>query len=97
MPPLPPCQAQTSNPRPHLLRPCPLQLGHHLRHHSASGPALPKDNDILTRLGIKRKEIKGQIKRTNWKQMPVTKLTEKAFWAQVDEEKMASQSLIEDL
>ena len=29
--------------------------------------------------------------------MPVTKLTEKAFWAQVDEEKMASQSLIEDL
>ena len=61
------------------------------------GPALPNNNDILTRLGIKRKEIKGQIKRTNWKQVPVTKLTEKAFWAQVDEEKMASQSLIEDL
>ena len=41
--------------------------------------------------------MEGQIKRTNWKQVPVTKLTEKAFWAQVDEEKMASQSLIEDL
>merc|ERR1719229_780225 len=63
-------------------------------------PAQTSAVDVLAKLGMKRKKkwsVEGQIKRTNWKQVPVTKLTEKAFWAQVDEEKMASQSLIEDL
>jgi len=56
--------------------------------------------DVLAKLGMKRKKkwaVEGQIKRTNWKQVPVGKLTEKAFWTGVDEERLASQSLIEDL
>jgi len=49
---------------------------------------------------MKRKKkwaVEGQIKRTNWKQIPVAKLTENAFWTKVDEERLASQSLIENL
>ena len=56
--------------------------------------------DIHVRLGMKRKKkwsVEGQIKRTNWKAVPVTKLTEKAFWTKVDEESLVSQTLIEDL
>ena len=37
------------------------------------------------------------IKKTNWKQIPVARLTEKAFWTKVDEEQLVSQTLIEDL
>jgi len=51
-------------------------------------------------LGMKRKkkwDVAGQIKRTNWKAVPVAKLTENAFWTKVDEERLASQSLIENL
>jgi len=65
------------------------------------GPAPgPNAQDILVRLGMKRKKkwsVEGQIKRTNWKAVPVTKLTEKAFWTKVDEESLVSQTLIEDL
>jgi len=49
---------------------------------------------------MKRKKkwtVEAPIKRTNWKQVPVAKLTEKSFWTQVDEEVLVSQSLIEDL
>jgi len=63
-------------------------------------PAAPSTQDIMVKLGMKRKKkwsVVGQIKRTNWKQVPVNKLTNKAFWTQVDEERLASQSLIEDL
>jgi len=55
---------------------------------------------MLAKLGMKRKKkwvVEGQIKRTNWKAVPVNKLTEKAFWTNVDEEKLADQALIEDL
>jgi len=63
-------------------------------------PAQTSAVDVLAKLGMKRKKkwaVEGQIKRTNWKQVPVGKLTEKAFWTGVDEERLASQSLIEDL
>ena len=56
--------------------------------------------DMLAKLGMKRKKkwvVEGQIKRTNWKPVPVNKLTEKAFWINVDEEKHVDQGLIEDL
>ena len=56
--------------------------------------------DVFHKLGMKRKtkwNISGQIKRTNWKVIPVTQLTEKAFWTQVDEEKYASANLISEL
>ena len=49
---------------------------------------------------MKRKKkwtVEAPIKRTNWKQVPVAKLTEKSFWTKVDEEVLVSQSLIEDL
>ena len=49
---------------------------------------------------MKRKKkwtVNGQIKRTNWKVIPVNNLTEKAFWASVDEEKYASANLISEL
>ena len=45
----------------------------------------------------KKWNISGQIKRTNWKVVPVTQLTDKAFWAGVDEERLASQRLITEL
>ena len=63
-------------------------------------PGAPSATDILTRLGMKRKKkwtVEAPIKRTNWKQVPVAKLTEKSFWTGVDEETLVSQSLIEDL
>merc|ERR1719187_222317 len=63
-------------------------------------PAQTSAVDVLAKLGMKRKKkwaVEGQIKRTNWKQVPVGKLTEKAFWTGVDEERLASQTLIEDL
>merc|ERR1719153_1325123 len=56
--------------------------------------------DMFSKLGMKRKKkwsVEGQIKRTNWKAVPASKLTEKAFWTGVDEERLASQALIEDL
>ena len=56
--------------------------------------------DIFIKLGMKRKKkwtVNGQIKRTNWKVIPVNNLTEKAFWASVDEEKYASANLISEL
>ena len=45
----------------------------------------------------KKWNISGQIKRTNWKVIPVNKLTENAFWATVDEEEHASPGLISEL
>ena len=60
----------------------------------------PSASDILVKLGMKRKKkwsVEAPIKRTNWKAVPVQKLTEKAFWTKVDEEQLVSQSLIEDL
>lgn len=62
--------------------------------------ALPQVVDIFTKLGIKKKKkwnISGQLKRTNWKVVPVAQLTDKAFWAGVDEERLASQRLISEL
>jgi len=56
--------------------------------------------DNFAKLGMKRKKkwvVSGQLKRTNWKVIPVAQLTEKAFWAKVDEEKYASQTLISEL
>jgi hypothetical protein len=49
---------------------------------------------------MKRKKkwtVEGQIKRTNWKAVPLNRLTEKAFWTNVDEEELASQSLIKEI
>merc|ERR1719481_112046 len=63
-------------------------------------PAAPQQVDILTRLGMKRKKkwtVEGQIKRTNWKAVPANKLTENSFWTKVDEERLVSQTLIENL
>ena len=54
----------------------------------------------MMRLGMKRKKkwaVEGQIKRTNWKAVPLAKLTENAFWTKVDEEALASESLVEEL
>merc|ERR550519_154791 len=67
------------------------------------GPTAPKgpsEQDILVKLGMKRKKkwsVMAGVKRANWKQIPVQKLTDKAFWTKVDEERLVSQSLIEDL
>jgi len=65
-----------------------------------TAPAVSTAVDVLAKLGMKRKKkwtVEGQIKRTNWKAVPLNKLTEKAFWTQVDEEQLASQSLIDEL
>ena len=65
------------------------------------GFAAPVNEDsILIKLGMKRKkkwDIEETTKRTNWKVVPAQKLTKDAFWTQVDEEKLASQSLIEKI
>ena len=76
---------------------------------STGGPAPPPPPpaaamsqavDIFTKLGIKKKKkwnISGQLKRTNWKVVPVARLTDKAFWAGLDEERLASKRLISEL
>ena len=49
---------------------------------------------------MKRKKkwtIQNPTKRTNWKSVPANKLTKNAFWTQVDEERLASDSLIQNL
>ena len=51
-------------------------------------------------MGMKRKKqwtVEGPIKRTNWKQVPAQKLTKDSFWTRLDEEKLASKSLIDNL
>ncbi len=68
------------------------------------GPALamagPSQEEILVKLGMKRKKkwtVENPTKRTNWKSVPASKLTKDAFWTKVDEERLASDSLIEKL
>jgi len=63
-------------------------------------PTVPSAVDMFAKLGMKKKKkwtVEGQIKRTNWKAIPITSLTENAFWIKVDEERLANQNLIEDL
>eukprot|EP00092_Neocalanus_flemingeri_P020848 GFUD01022586.1.p1 GENE.GFUD01022586.1~~GFUD01022586.1.p1 ORF type:complete len:1076 (+),score=306.59 GFUD01022586.1:84-3311(+) len=65
-----------------------------------SPPSIPTTVDIFAKLGMKKKRkwtVEGSIKRTNWKAIPLSSLTEKAFWTQIDEERLANQNLIEDL
>ena len=60
----------------------------------------PTQEDILVKLGMKRKKkwhVENQTKRTNWKSVPAAKLTKEAFWTKVDEERLASESLINNL
>ena len=52
------------------------------------------------KLGMKRKKkwtVENPTKRTNWKSVPASKLTKEAFWTNVDEEKFANDSLINNL
>jgi len=61
---------------------------------------VPSMDEILVKLGMKRKKtwkVAAPTKRTNWKPVPAMKLTKNAFWTKVDEEKLASESLIENL
>ena len=63
-------------------------------------PVQPSQEDILVRLGMKRKKkwtVENPTKRTNWKSVPAAKLTKDAFWTKVDEERLASDSLINNL
>ena len=49
---------------------------------------------------MKRKKkwnLENQTKRTNWKSVPADKLTKSAFWFKVDEERLASESFINNL
>ncbi len=66
----------------------------------AASPAGPSQEEILVRLGMKRKKkwlVENPTKRTNWKSVPAAKLTKDAFWTKVDEERLASDSLIQNL
>ncbi len=65
-----------------------------------AAPPAPSQEDILIRLGMKRKKkwtVDNPTKRTNWKSVPASKLTKNAFWTKVDEERLASESLINNL
>jgi hypothetical protein len=60
----------------------------------------PNQDEILMQLGMKRKKkwvVNNPTKRTNWKSVPATRLTKGAFWTQVDEERLASDSLIKSI
>ncbi|XP_040571681.1 protein diaphanous isoform X5 [Lepeophtheirus salmonis] len=60
----------------------------------------PSQDDILTKLGMKRKKkwtMNNPTKRTNWKSVPANKLTKDAFWTKIDEERLASDTLVENL
>ena len=64
---------------------------------ASAGPSM---DDILMKLGMKRKKkwtVENPTKRTNWKSVPASKLTKEAFWTNVDEEKFANDSLINNL
>jgi len=66
----------------------------------AASTAAPSMDDILMKLGMKRKKkwtVENPTKRTNWKSVPASKLTKEAFWTNVDEEKFANDSLINNL
>ena len=61
---------------------------------------MPTAEDILVKLGMKRKKkwtMENPTKKTNWKAVPAQKLTKDAFWTKVDEERLASESLINNL
>lgn len=61
---------------------------------------LPTQEDIFVKLGMKRKkkwQIEAPTKRTNWKSVPAQNLTKDAFWTKVDEERLASTSLLENI
>ena len=63
-------------------------------------PTQVNQEEILVKLGMKRKKkwtIENPTKKTNWKSVPAQKLTKDAFWTQVDEERLASESLIKNL
>ena len=62
--------------------------------------SMPSADDILIKLGMKRKKkwtVENPTKRTNWKSVPANKLTKEAFWTNVDEERYANDSLINNL
>jgi diaphanous protein len=63
-------------------------------------PVQVSQEDILVKLGMKRKKkwmMENPTKRTNWKSIQVAKLTKDAFWTKIDEERLASESLISNL
>ncbi len=65
-----------------------------------ASPMQPSQEEILVKLGMKRKKkwlVENPTKRTNWKSVPAAKLTKDAFWTKVDEERLASDSLIQNL
>ena len=65
-----------------------------------AGMIMPTAEDILVKLGMKRKKkwtMENPTKKTNWKAVPAQKLTKDAFWTKVDEERLASESLIDNL
>jgi diaphanous 2 len=62
--------------------------------------APPSQEDILIKLGMKRKpewKLDAPTKRTNWKVVPAQKITKESFWTQVDEERLFSKSLLEKI
>jgi len=63
-------------------------------------PQIPAATDIFTKLGIKKKKkwmLAGGMKRTNWKSIPLSSLTKNAFWVNLDEERLVSDELVENL
>lgn len=45
----------------------------------------------------KQFEVSGTLKRANWKKVNPGQVTQKAFWLHVDEEKLVTDSLLEEL
>ncbi|XP_028158633.1 protein diaphanous [Ostrinia furnacalis] len=87
-PPPPPPPPMMGGPRP----PPPPMMG---------GPAMPRmpQPDVLP-YGLKPKkkwEVEGPLKRANWKTIVPQKMSEKAFWVNVQEDKLASPDILSGL
>ncbi|XP_067125156.1 protein diaphanous isoform X2 [Centruroides vittatus] len=61
-------------------------------------PSLSTERKLPYNLQPKQKyELDTQIKRINWDPIDVQKLTEKAFWVKVQEEKLASEDIFDEI
>ncbi|KAL0858771.1 hypothetical protein ABMA27_011242 [Loxostege sticticalis] len=89
-PPPPPPPPMMGGPRP----PPPPMMG-------GMGPPMPRmpQPDVLPH-GLKPKkkyEVEGPLKRANWKTIVPAKMSEKAFWVKVQEDKLASPDILTGL
>ncbi|XP_063545456.1 protein diaphanous isoform X1 [Cydia strobilella] len=94
-PPMPGMGGPPPPPPPPMMggpRPPPPPFG------GPMAPRMPQPDVLPHGLKPKKKwEVEGPLKRANWKTIIPAKMSEKAFWVKVQEEKMASPDILSGL